>query len=223
MRFLDLHTHSQTNDAAVLELVNQYPDECDGSAKYFSIGVHPWRIDENRLESDLKILESKLNDQNCLAVGECGLDKRIDTSLELQAEVFEIQLALAEKYKKPVVIHCVAAYQETIDIKKKMNISVPMIIHGFSKNAQVARQLLDSGFYLSFGKRLLRDPNLENVFKSVPDDKFFLETDTARESIEQVYERAAQCKKSSVDEIRDKVNANFAKAFNGKRELDPRP
>ncbi|MES2851968.1 MAG: TatD family hydrolase, partial [Bacteroidota bacterium] len=178
MEFFNLHTHKWTNQPNVLELVNQYPQEFDATIPYYSIGIHPWFIVEERLEADLAIIESKLQEANCLAVGECGLDKRIDIPMELQQMVFEKHLLLAQQYQKPVVIHCVAAFQELIAIKKKMNITVPMLIHGFSKNAQVAKQLLDNGFYISFGKYLLLNKELETVFKSVPDNRFFLETDT---------------------------------------------
>ncbi|NUY79759.1 TatD family hydrolase [Flavobacterium sp. MAH-1] len=214
MKLLNLHTHSQTGNPDIFELVNQYPDEFDDSVAYFSIGIHPWRIDENRLQSDLQVLESKLADKRCLAIGECGLDKRIETPIGLQLEVFEVQLLLAEKYKKPVVIHCVAAYQEVIETKKRMNIEVPMIIHGFSKNEQVARSLVDNGFYLSFGKWLLRNPELESAFNSVPDDRFFLETDTAEESIEQVYGLAAKYRNVDLEAFKLNVSENFKTVFN---------
>ena len=195
MKFFNLHTHKSTNQTNVVELVNQYPQEFDASIPHYSIGIHPWYIVEDRFEANLRIIESKLKETNCLAIGECGLDKRIAIPMEMQQRVFEKQLLLAEKYKKPVIIHCVAAFQELIAVKKKMNISVPMIIHGFSKNEQVAKQLLDNGFYLSFGKYLLQSRSLgtelETVFKSVPDNRFFLETDTVEEGIENVYEFAA--------------------------------
>ncbi len=213
MLFLNLHTHFQTDNSGRFELVNQYPDEFDDAIKQFSIGVHPWRIDENRLQTDFGFLESKLTDEKCLAIGECGLDKRIEMPIELQLEVFEVQLLLAKKYKKPVIVHCVAAYQEVIETKKRMNIDVPMIIHGFSKNEQVARSLVDNGFYLSFGKWLLRNPDLEKAFISVPNDRFFLETDTAEETIEQVYELAARYKNVSVDSVKEMTGENFRKVF----------
>jgi TatD DNase family protein len=197
----------------VLELVNQYPQEFDATIPYYSIGIHPWFIVEERLEADLAIIESKLQEANCLAVGECGLDKRIDIPMELQQMVFEKQLLLAQQYQKPVVIHCVAAFQELIAIKKKMNITVPMLIHGFSKNAQVAKQLVDNGFYISFGKYLLLNKELETVFKSVPDNRFFLETDTVEEGIEAVYELAAKYKGVSVKEIQKLMNSNFLEVF----------
>ena len=213
MEFFNLHTHKWTNQSNVLEIVNQYPQEFDATIPYYSIGIHPWFIVEERIEADLAIIESKIQEKNCLAVGECGLDKRIETPMELQQMVFEKQLLLAQKHQKAVVIHCVAAFQELIAIKKKLNISVPMLIHGFSKNAQLAKQLVDNGFYISFGKYLLLNKELEAVFKSVPNYRFFLETDTVDEGIEAVYGLAAKYKGISVKEIQEMVNNNFLEVF----------
>jgi TatD DNase family protein len=145
------------------------------------------------------------------------LDKRIAIPMDLQQLVFEKQLALAEKYKKPVVIHCVAAFQEVIDIKKRLNVSVPMIIHGFSKNEQVAQQLIANGFYLSFGKYLLRSRSfgteLETVFKGVPNNRFFLETDTVEETIEEVYALAAKYRNIGIEELQKIIENNFQNVF----------
>ena len=213
MKFFNLHTHKFTNQPDVLELVNQYPWEFDARIPFYSIGIHPWFIVEERLESDFAIIESKLQEPSCLALGECGLDKRIEVPMELQQLVFEKQLLLAQKYQKPVVIHCVAAFQELIEITKKLNITVPILIHGFSKSEQLAKQLLENGFYISFGKYLLLNPELETVFKSMPNNRFFLETDTAEESLATVYALAAKYKGISVEEIQKQVNSNFDTIF----------
>ncbi len=214
MKFFNLHTHKSTNNSEILELVNQYPFEFDDTIPFYSIGIHPWFINENRVESDLKTIEQKLQLNGCLALGECGLDKRIKISIAFQMEVFEKQIALAEKYKKPIVLHIVAAFDELIALKKRLNISVPMIIHGFSKNEQVAKQLIDNDFYLSFGKYLLQNPDLENVFKSIPNQSFFLETDTIDESLEDIYKLAAKYKEIEISEIQKIINSNFLKVFN---------
>lgn len=213
MKYFNLHTHKFTNNPNVLELVNQYPWEFDASIPQYSIGIHPWYIDENRLENDLKTIEEKLQLQECLALGECGLDKRIDIPMDLQVKVFEQQIALAEKYKKPLVLHLVAAYQELIEIKNRLQVSVPIILHGFSKNEQTAKQLIENGCYLSFGKYLLRNPELKSVFQSVPNDKFFLETDTIDETLEEVYRLASEYKNCSLEEIKALTTVNFNKVF----------
>ncbi|MSP84637.1 MAG: TatD family deoxyribonuclease [Flavobacteriaceae bacterium] len=214
MKFFNLHTHQFSNQLDVLELVNQYPQEFDASIPNYSIGIHPWHIVQDSIDEELEIIESKLKDKKCLAIGECGLDKRIEIPMALQQMVFEKQLALAEKYDKPLVIHCVAAFQEVIAIKKKMAISVPMIIHGFSKNKETAMQLIANGFYISFGKYLLRNSELELVFKSIPKERLFLETDTIKEGIAAVYELAAKYRNIELEEMTTIINANFDTVFN---------
>ena len=212
-KFINLHTHKFSNLSDVIEIVNQYPWEFDASIPNYSIGIHPWYIDENRLESDLEIIKEKLQLSECLALGECGLDKRIEIPLELQFSVFKKQLEIVKQTKKPIVLHCVAAYDEVIAIKKEMKIENPMIIHGFSKNEQVAKSLLNNGFYLSFGKYLLRNPDLEKVFTFAPENQILLETDTIEESIYEVYKKAASIKGISVEEMKTIVFTNFSRIF----------
>lgn len=213
MPFYNLHTHKFTNNANTIELVNQYPWEFVNDIPQYSIGIHPWYIDESRLESDLQIIETKLQLPECLALGECGLDKRIEIPMALQIAVFEKQIALAEKYQKPLVLHLVAAYQELVEIKNRLNISVPIILHGFSKNEQIAKQMIDNGFYLSFGKYLLRNPELKQVFLSVPNDRFFLETDTIEETLEEVYVLASKYKCITVENLQRQITNNWNAVF----------
>lgn len=213
MKYINLHTHIFSDRADILEIVNQYPQEFDAAIPHYSIGIHPWYIVEDRINVDLAIIESKLELENCLAIGECGLDKRVEIPFDLQINVFERQLILAEKYKKPVIIHCVAAFQEAIEIKNRLEISVPMIIHGFSKNIETAQQLLNNGFYLSFGKYLLRNPELEAVFIKIPETRFFLETDTIEEGIREVYQLAAKYKNMELEAMQKQVQHNFENIF----------
>ena len=216
-KFINLHTHKFSNLSDVIDVVNQYPWEFDASIPNYSIGIHPWYIDENRLESDLEIIKEKLQFNECLALGECGLDKRIEIPLDLQISVFKKQLEIVKQTNKPIVLHCVAAYDEVIAIKREMKIENPMIIHGFSKNEQVAKSLLNNGFYLSFGKYLLLSRNfgtdLEKVFTFAPENQVLLETDTIEESIYQVYEKAASIKGISVEEMKTIVFTNFSRIF----------
>jgi TatD DNase family protein len=213
MKYINLHTHIFSDRADILEIVNQYPQDFDAAIPHYSIGIHPWYIVENRVDEDLAIIESKLELENCLAIGECGLDKRVEIPFDLQINVFERQLILAEEYKKPVIIHCVAAFQEVFEIKKRLEINVPMIIHGFSKNIETAQQLFNNGFYLSFGKYLLRNQELEAVFKAIPDHRFFLETDTIEEGIREVYQLAAKYKNIELEAMQNQVQHNFESIF----------
>ena len=208
----NLHTHSASGNTDVFEIVNRYPYEAI-DVPFYSTGIHPWHINEEKLDEHLAIIEERLQQDNCLALGECGLDKRIDIPINIQAKVFEKQLLLAKQYQKPVILHLVAAFQELVQIKDMLQPGVPMIVHGFSKNAQVAKQLLDNGFYLSFGKYLLRNPELSEVFAGVPDDRFFLETDTIEEGIADVYAKAALARNVTIEDLKNNVGKNFKNIF----------
>jgi TatD DNase family protein len=212
-KFINLHTHQFSNDCEVIEVVNQYPWAFDASIPTYSIGIHPWYIDENRLAADLDSIAEKLQLSSCFALGECGLDKRIDIPLDVQVSVFRKQLEIVKQTNKPVVLHCVAACEEMIAIKKEMKIENPMIVHGFSKNEQVAQSLLKNGFYLSFGKYLMRNQELEKVLKFAPENQILLETDTIEESIYTVYEKAAAVKEISIAEMKTLVFNNFSRIF----------
>lgn len=213
MKYFNFHTHSASGRKDVLELVNQYPQEFDSTIAFYSIGIHPWYIAQDRTAHDLETISRVLPLENCLAVGECGLDKRVETPLELQLEVFEAQLRLAQQHQKPVVVHCVAAFQEVIELKKRLGITVPMIIHGYSKNQQLADSLIKNGFYLSFGKYLFENPSVEEVFRNIPNDRFFLETDMLELGIEEVYQHAAAIKNTDIGRLTELVNANFERVF----------
>lgn len=217
MKLINIHTHESSGNASVLEIVNQYPNSFNENVPHFSIGIHPWYINENSWQAELEIIEEKLQFENCLALGECGLDKRRETSIEFQIEVFEAQLLLAQKYNMPVIIHCVAAFQELIALKQKLKITIPLVIHGFSKSGELAEQLVKQGFYLSFGKYLIKNPELESVFSAIPNDRFFLETDTIEEGIEQVYDLAAKYKNIDVVALQQIVTKNFNTVFKNGR------
>lgn len=209
--YYNIHTHHFSHNAEVVELVNQYPRQADTSVPDFTVGIHPWYIEEEHMAEDLMLMEQFISLQNCRAVGECGLDKRIETSIQVQEKALVPQLLLAEKYKKPVILHCVAAYQEIIELQKQLQLTVPMIVHGFSKNAQVAESLWKNGFYLSFGKYLLLNPQLGEVLKTVPLQQLFLETDTMEQSIFEVYGKAESILNRNLEHV---IEENYNKVFN---------
>ena len=209
--YYNIHTHSFANNSQIIEIVNQYPKEINSNLPVYSVGIHPWYLNEIDFQKELLLIEKHIQSPGFKAVGECGLDKRIDTPLELQKKLCIPQLLLAEKYKKPIILHCVAAYQEIIQLKKQLKLTVPMIIHGFSKNAQVAESLIKNGFYLSFGKYLLLNADLASVLKTIPPNQLFLETDTIEQSIFEVYAKAEEILGAS---IKQQIEDNYYRVFN---------
>ncbi len=210
---INLHTHDPETKTGTISVVNVYPEQSIPEKGFYSTGIHPWRIRKDHTAAELAVISQRLGDKNCVAVGECGLDKRIEMPLAAQLPVLERQLLLADAFRKPVIVHCVAAFQEVIEIKKRLNLSVPLIIHGFSKNLQLAESLLQQGFFLSFGKHLLDNPGLSAVFIHIPEDRFFLETDKPGESIHRIYEAAASARNIPLEQLTEMMQRNFNFVF----------
>jgi len=209
---INIHTHEHKNPHHI-ELVNLYPWELHDKGLYFSIGIHPWHINFNRLENDLMTVTNQLMNPKILAIGECGLDKRIDKPLTLQVEVFKEQLHLAQLHQKPVIVHCVNAYQEVLNIKKELNLRVPLIFHGFSKSLELAIILIKNDCYLSFGKYLFSNPDLGDLLNKIPLSRCFLETDNSLFSIEDIYNKTSEITKKTIPELEIIFKSNFEKVF----------
>src|SRR5690606_35849159 len=137
-----------------------------------------------------------------LAIGECGLDKNIAVPFELQETFFKKQLDIAVAYSLPVILHCVRAHQEILKWTKSHISHLPIIMHGVNKKWTVMKDFVDKGYYLSFGPALLGDnPVLHETFIQTPLSQVFLETDDADCTIEKVYQKAAELKKNSFEEL----------------------
>lgn len=146
MTGFDFHTHTLRHDA----IVNRYPGEPLPEGYTFSVGIHPWHAAEAG-EEQWRQLEEALGNPAVVAVGECGLDNLRGPSLDIQTEVFVRQVALSEKHRLPMTIHCVRAWNEIIALHRRLSPTQRWTIHGFRGKPGLARQLLDEGFDISLG------------------------------------------------------------------------
>lgn len=155
-----------------------------------SLGIHPWWVD-----ADWKTLFERMRQRvraaDVLFVGECGLDKVRGGNWSAQLVCFEAQVELAEQMGKPLLIHCVKAYDEVLRVCRTTR--VRRIIHGFRGKPQLAQGLLNRGFDLSFGFRF----NPDSLRLAYEHRRMWLETDDASDGdIRDVY--ALACKSLSM-------------------------
>lgn len=208
MEFFDFHHHKKYISFGIYNLdLNSISEDTA-----YSIGIHPKSIDINRIEDQFSWLESNIT-ENCIAIGECGLDSFADTDQKVQEEVFLRQIRISNEVKKPVIIHCVRKFYEVISFKKYAE--QPMIIHGFNKKESVAEDLLKNNFYLSFGKAVLYNLSLQNTLKITPIDKIFLETDNDDFDITDLYLKAADIKGISAEDLHQQILENLETIKNG--------
>lgn len=196
MIYCDIHTHQAQPASENLCIVSKNIDVrhslCFLPGCYYSYGIHPWYIEDK--DRQLILLTEALFDPTVVALGEAGLDKQIETPMSLQVEVFTEQIKLSEEFRKPLIIHCVKAWDELLAIKKDVQPQMPWIVHGFRGNAIQAQQLIDKGFFLSVGARF----NPEVLPVAWP-DRLFAETDESDMSIAEIYASMAAALAVSID------------------------
>ncbi len=198
---------------ATIEVVNLNMDSSD-KPNYYSYGLHPWYVEKENYREKLIVLETKVNEKRCVAIGECGLDKLSQVDFELQQRAFIGQIKIANHVKKPLVIHCVKAFNELLNCLNLNDNQVPVIIHGYNNNENIARVLLDHGCFFSFGKALLGyESNAAKAIKMVGRKNFFLETDDADISIKYIYRKAAEILGIEEEILKQQVQSNFENVF----------
>jgi len=146
----------------------------------FTIGVHPWFVSESDL--DIKFKLDRASAMGAVAVGEIGLDMKIDSpAFELQREIFELQLQYAVETDTPAVIHCRGAFNELIETINR--IGIPRsggLIHAYSGSLELTEILIKKGISFSMGGTLTYKNSKKrmDVLKRIYPDHFLLETDS---------------------------------------------
>ena len=202
MNFFDFHHHDADRKSGIYNL--KFNEEIPEI--FFSAGIHPNALSDG-LEKQLLWLQEIAVAENCVAIGECGLDGLIDVDEKLQQKAFLAQIEIANSLQKPLIIHCVKRFSQLLQFRKIAK--VPMIVHGFNKRKTIGDDLLKNGFCLSFGKSVLYNVNLQDFLKDFPSEKLFLETDSSDFEIKELYQKVADLKKISLEDLKQKIKENL--------------
>ena len=203
----DIHTHIVSGRGDVIEIISTLPYDTPPETIPFSVGIHPWFTGETPAESALSAVSEAAKLKNCVAIGECGLDrpnfirsgrdtqngKKIQSESEvqigtiklkgekIQEELFRQQIEIANSADIPVIIHCVRAFPELLAVFKEKKPSTPWIIHGFRGSPEEALQLTRKGIFLSFGKSVFSthsgNRKTAESITMIPVEMLLLETD----------------------------------------------
>lgn len=142
------------------------------------VGVHPVDISKYNDEVEKEIEKLALNEEKVVAIGEIGLDYHwMADPKDVQAEGFRKQMALAERVKKPVVIHTREALQDTLDILAEFP-NVGGILHCYPGSYEAAKPFLDR-YFLGIGGTLTFKNNrkTKELVEVLPLEKIVIETD----------------------------------------------
>lgn len=195
MEYINFHTHRKTAEGVVTPR---------------SFGIHPWNADKENAGT-YEAFKAKYRQQfsDAQIIGECGLDKVCLCDWEVQMRLFRWQTTIADELHKPMVIHCVRAFNELMELRKGHQDWI-WVVHGFTGNSQLAGQLYRAGIWVSYGAALT-DILRTKVHESLRDNRnpFLLETDESEMEIKEIYIAAARIKNISLDKLADTIKQNY--------------
>lgn len=197
---------------------------------YGSVGVHP--SETARLcEDDMETIKKTAANEKIKAVGEIGLDYYYDDDVphEVQKKWFARQIELAKELCLPIIVHDRDAHRDTLDIMRACGADkCGGVVHCFSGSPEMAREVLEMGFYIAFGG-VLTFKNARRAVESaqyVPIESILLETDAPylapvphrgerNDSALMKYtaQRLAEIKNMSVSEVEDITFENAKKCY----------
>lgn len=215
MEFYDVHTHQifleDIDDPYHSCIFDVYPLEFEVAKESydrhaFSCGIHPWHTEDS--DTQMAYLNEIAPNPRIIAIGETGLDRLKGPSFEVQTAVFKKHIALSEKLRKPVIIHCVKAWEELIQVRKETRPTQPWIIHGFRGKPELTKRLIREGFLFSIGDHI----NVESM-QLIPVDSLFCETDEDEMTIREIYLQTSLAINMELEEFAGRIAENVHRIF----------
>lgn len=210
-----------------------------------TVGLHPIHASESHDDGSegtgsaaeefdyQKYLELAKRDK-VVGIGECGLDyfrlaENDSVTKQKQKEIFLEQIRLAKEVGKPLMIHCRAAFPDLVELlkeNKSMLNPIPGITHFFAGTPAEARELLDLGFYFTFGGVITFVRDYDEVISLVPLDRILSETDAPYVTpvpyrgkrnepayVVEVVKKLAELKRVSVETMAEQIWRNAEAVF----------
>jgi TatD DNase family protein len=214
--FIDFHTHSRWNGDDIVEVVSIHGKQ-KRDVIFYTIGYHPWWTIKLLTEKELDLMtDHYIKDPFCLGLGEFGLDNLKGADIDLQEEIFIQQIQIVNQLKTPVIIHCVRAFDRMLRLRKKYG-ETPWVVHGFVRNKTLAKQVLDSGMYISVAPHEKLSISFKDTLQFLPLDRIFLETDSDFTlNIRERYGIFAALREIEVPYLKDQMYQNFITFFSNK-------
>ena len=146
---------------------------------YAAVGSHPDvadEVNEDTLEEYRRLCREN---PRVKAIGEIGLDYHYeDIPREIQQKAFRAQMALARELGLPAIVHERDAHEDGMKVVEEFP-EVTGVFHCYSGSAEMARWLVNRGWYIGF-TGVLTFKNARKALEvaaAIPLDRIVLETD----------------------------------------------
>jgi len=197
-----------------------------------AVGFHPHDAKDCD-DAAFAEIERLAREPRVVAIGECGLDYHYDYSpRDVQRAVFERHIELAKTLDKPIIVHNRESTADMVEIlSRSPAIGIRGILHSYTESLDVARRLVDLGYFISFSGIVTfkSAESLREAARGLPHDRVLIETDTpylapvpyrGRDNepayVVAVAELLAKLWGVSVERVAEQTTANFERVFSVK-------
>ena len=146
---------------------------------YAAVGVHPYDA-ETVTDQLIEKLRTMAQNKKVVAIGESGLDYHYeDADKEVQKKAFIKHIELANELDMPIIVHNRDSHKDMMDILRQYR-PKNAIIHCYSGSAEMAKELIKMGYYISFSGTVTfkNAKKVQEAVCEVPLDKLLAETDS---------------------------------------------
>ena len=194
----------------------------DALAKEIEVGEYPMQPAVFNVDEEIEFIRK--NKDKSIAVGECGLDYYwIKNKNKEQQEVFSKLISLAEKIKKPIIVHTRKAEEDCVtmlECSKLKNI----ILHCFSGKKNLVKSASDKGWYFTVPTNVVRSQQFQEMVKMVNIAQLLTETDAPYLSpfkekknepafVAETIKKIAEIKKMDQEEVANNIFMNYQRIF----------
>ncbi len=186
---------------------------------YPAIGYHPWDIKREDIEECITFIRNHIND--CVAMGEVGLDYKAKVKKDLQRKVFQSLSEISSKYRKPIILHCRYSHQRVYEMIREIGIECA-VFHWYTGPIDLLDKIAENGYFISATPALAYSPPHQEAIKTAPLERILLETDTpviysGKESrpkdVNTTLKEVARIKKIDVVKVARQTTENASRFF----------
>ena len=180
---------------------------------------YPIGNDDFDIDEEIKFI--KKNKNNIKAISEVGLDF-VNGEDKQQIDDFQKMIKLAEKLKKPIVVHSRKAEQKCVEMLESS--SAKIVMHCFCGKKSLVKKISDNGWFITVPTTVVRAQQFQEIVKNVPLSQLFCETDSPflspfREKLNEPafvaesYKKIAEIKGMELKEVVNNIYMNWQNLF----------
>ncbi|WP_412471375.1 TatD family hydrolase [Halobacteriovorax sp. RT-1-4] len=218
-KFIDLHGHSGPNKTTSIEdfCIYSYSPQINDlpvDGQYYSAGVHPWKLSD--AVTSFEEVKKMCRLDNCLMVGEAGLDRAIETDLREQEKIFSWHIELANELGKPLIIHNVRCLSDIFRLHKFYQGHTAWVLHDFNGTFKDLNDCHERQIYTSLGPRFYESSNAKirsTILNNKVDLEYiFFETDDRSDvEISHIYEEFTTRQELELTDLKERIWHNLSR------------